>query len=82
MWPHRQHGQVLAAFRALRAQTGREVFRLAEVVEEVRRQGSELPESTIRTHISSRMCSNAPDHHGTVYGDLERVDHGEYRVRV
>jgi hypothetical protein len=72
---------VLAAFARLRARTSRESFSLTEVVREVRSHGSRCRESTIRTHITSRMCANAPDHHAVVYDDLERVDHGLYRLR-
>jgi hypothetical protein len=28
----------------------------------------------------SRMCVNAPDHHATVFRDIERVDLGRYRL--
>ena len=37
--------------------------------------------STIRTHIVSRMCANARDHHARTYDDLERVGNGLYRRR-
>ena len=52
-----------------------------EVIEELRHRGTDLAESTIRTHVASRMCASAPDNHGTMYADFERVDHGEYRWR-
>jgi hypothetical protein len=58
---------------------GRRAFTIAEVITELEHRGSRLARSTIRTHISSRMCANAPDHHGTTYDDFERVGHGEYR---
>jgi hypothetical protein len=29
----------------------------------------------------SRMCADAPDNHGVVYRDLDRVAHGRYRPR-
>jgi hypothetical protein len=35
--------------------------------------------STIRTHVVSRMCRDAPDHHAVTYDDLERVSPGLYR---
>lgn len=59
---------------------GQRTFAIAEVITELERRGSGLARSTIRTHISSRMCANAPDHHGTTYDDFERVGHGEYRL--
>lgn len=38
-------------------------------------------EPTIRTHVTSRMCIDASDHHATVYADLNPVDRGVYRRR-
>lgn len=72
--------QVLRAARRLDRGRGA-TFSIPEVVAEVRRDGSTLAESTIRTHVTSRMCSNAPENHGTVYADLERVERGRYRLR-
>jgi len=37
-------------------------------------------ESTIRTHVTSRMCANAPNHHAVTYDDLVRTDGGRYRL--
>lgn len=73
--------EVLAAFDRLERRHGRKTFDLAEVVQEVEAGGSGYEESTIRTHVISRMCANAPDHHGTTYADLERVARGRYRRR-
>ena len=73
--------EVLAAFARLMARTSREAFSPAEIVREVRSQGSKCRESTIRTHVVSRMCVNAPDHHAVVYDDLERIGPGIYRLR-
>lgn len=72
---------VLAAFARLMARTSREAFSLEKIVREVRSPGSDYRESTIRTHVTSRMCANAPDHHAVVYNDLERIGHGLYRIR-
>ena len=58
---------------------GKRIFTIVEVVTELEHRGSTLVGSTIRTHIASRMCANAPDHHGTTYDDFERVGRGEYR---
>jgi hypothetical protein len=73
--------EILAAFRLLTGQTGRSQCTAAEIVEELKRQGTTYQESTIRTHVTSRMCGNAPDHHPVVYDDLERVGRGQYRLR-
>jgi hypothetical protein len=76
----RAREQILAAIGRLTSR-GRETFTIVEVVDELRGSGSTLAESTIRTHIASRMCADAPDHHGATYEDLERVDRGVYRLR-
>ncbi len=73
--------EVLAAFDRLERRHGSTTFDLAEIVREVEAAGTSYEESTIRTHVSSRMCADAPDHHGTTYADLERVGRGRYRRR-
>jgi hypothetical protein len=47
----------------------------------VRRAGTRYAESRIRTHVTSRIRADSPDHHGTTYDDLERLDRGRYRFR-
>ena len=74
--------EVLAALTRLESRHRRSVFGLGEIVTEVLASTKEFAESTIGTHVSSRMCAEAPDHHGTTYDDLERVGRGVYRVRV
>lgn len=56
-------------------------FSPQDVIDELTQMGTDLAESTIRTHITSRMCGDAPDNHGTTYDDLERVERGVYRLR-
>jgi hypothetical protein len=51
---------------------------MQEIVVEVRRRGTQLAESTIRTHIISVMCIDAPPNHPTRFPDLRRVDRGVY----
>ncbi len=53
---------------------------LEEIVDHLRRQGSSCKPSTIRTHVTSRMCTNAPDHHAVTYRDLVRIGDGRYRL--
>lgn len=71
---------VLAAARLLAARSADGTFTLDDVLRETRQAGSRYAESTIRTHVTSRMCASAPDHHGVTYGDLLRVDRGRYRL--
>lgn len=72
--------QILAAIGRI-APRPSDTFTVADVLGELRSQGTDLAESTVRTHITSRMCGDSPDHHGTTYDDLERVDRGVYRLR-
>ena len=72
--------EVIAAAQALTARSGDDTFAVADIVSEMRRRGTSYAESTIRTHVTSRMCAEAPAHHGTVYADLERVDRSTYRL--
>lgn len=55
-------------------------FTVVEVVNKMKEAGTTFKESTIRTHITSRCCVNAPSNHGTTYNDLERVKPGVYRL--
>ena len=79
--PMTARDEILAALPAVRARTGREAFTPQDVIYELQRRGTSYKPSTIRTHIVSRMCANAPDHHARTYGDLERVADGQYRRR-
>ena len=60
---------------------GIDPFSLDEIKEEMRRQGTKYKDSTISTHVTSRMCANAPVNHARVYDDLVRVGHGLYRLK-
>lgn len=73
--------QVLAALARLERRHGRHIFALDEIVQEVQTATTCYSEQTIRTHVVSRMCANAPRHHAVTYSDLERVDRGCYRIR-
>lgn len=72
--------EVLACIQRLVRKTGRDEFTVLDVLKQMQTDGTSYEESTIRTHIVSRMCANAPDHHSTTFDDLERVDHGLYRL--
>lgn len=70
--------EILAAIEAVERRSPE--FAIEDVISEMRRRGTRYSESTIRTHIASRMCRNAPDNHATTYNDLVRVSHGRYRL--
>jgi hypothetical protein len=74
--------EILTAARQLARRSPDGSFALMEIVGEMRRGGSRYAESTIRTHVTSRMCADSPDHHDTTYDDLERLDRGRYRLRI
>jgi hypothetical protein len=69
--------QILEAIPAVARSDG--TFTVDELLRELRRRGSRYAESTIRTHVTSRMCANAPGNHAVTYNDLERVETGVYR---
>lgn len=74
--------EILQSLPAIRARTGSDLFTVQDVLDELARRGTRYAASTIRTHVASRMCADAPDHHARVYDDLERVDAGLYRQLV
>lgn len=55
-------------------------FSIEEVINYMQQNGTQYKESTIRTHITSRCCKNAPEHHGVVYDDYLRIGHGTYKL--
>jgi hypothetical protein len=71
--------EILNAFVSLERRHGRKDFALAEVLAEAQTQGTVHLESTLRTHIASAMCINAPPHHAVRHDDLERIARGRYR---
>jgi hypothetical protein len=73
--------EILAAARDLSHRSGDGSFTLEQVLAELRRRGSRYSEATIRTHVTSRMCGDSPDHHATTFADLRRVGRGTYRLR-
>ena len=74
--------EVLEAFHRLERKQGVREFRLRDVVREVLDFTNEFRESTVRTHVISVMCRDAPENHGVVFDDLERVSRGMYRRKV
>lgn len=74
--------QILDAMKGLERRQGRDSFAVREIVEEVQRRGTSLAESTIRTHVTSVMCVDAPSNHPTRYPDLRLSGPGRYqRIR-
>jgi hypothetical protein len=71
--------ELLKAATAVFHLSGESNFTLAEILEEMHRRGSRYADSTIRTHVTSKMCANAPVHHANHTDDFERVGRGVYR---
>ena len=55
-------------------------FTISEVLHNMKIKGTKFNESTIRTHITSRLCGNAPDNHPVTYDDFERIGRGVYKL--
>lgn len=69
------HEDILIAIREM---GNPKTFTPSDVITSMERHGTTYQPTTIRTHIVSRMCANAPKHHGTKYDDLLRVGRGTY----
>jgi hypothetical protein len=74
--------EILATARRLAEQSADGSFTLAQILAAMKRAGTRYAESTIRTHVTSRMCADAPDHHATTYDDFRRLGEGRYRLRA
>lgn len=72
--------EILTCVESLLTLQGKNDFTVQEVVDSMRLQGTRYAESTIRTHITSVMCANAPKNHAIVFNDFVRVGHGVYRL--
>ena len=72
--------EILIAVRKIIKAKGRNEFNVPEVIHFMKYNGTKFKENTIRTHINSRLCSNAPENHGTTYDDFERIGDGIYKL--
>jgi antitoxin HigA-1 len=76
------HIDAQIAAQSIVANKGVNEFSIPEVLREMQRQGTlnRYSVSTIRTHITSRCCANAPDNHAVTYNYFRRLRHGVYEV--
>ena len=74
--------EILNVVSQLISTKGINEFTTSEVLHYMMDFGTQFKESTIRTHITSRLCGNAPDNHGTTYNDFERIGVGKYKLLV
>jgi hypothetical protein len=72
--------ELLSAANALCRRAGGDTFTLTEILSEMHARKSIYADATIRTHVTSRMCKNAPTNHAKTYGDFESLGGGTYRL--
>ncbi|WP_456829216.1 DUF7669 domain-containing protein [Deinococcus sp. UYEF24] len=72
--------EILDVAATLTAGRTSKTFTVKEVVEALQANGTTFAENTIRTHVASSMCINAPANHRTRYPDLKRTGHGRYEL--
>lgn len=72
--------EILSAVRIIIARKGKNEFSTQEVIQEMGLSNTKCANSTIATHISSRLCRGKNKHHGTTYDDLEGIGEGIYRL--
>ena len=70
------HNMVLAAAQRICARRADGIFRLGEIVAAL----PNLNEGSVRTHVASRCCVDAPKHHGHRWPYFERAGRGMYRI--
>jgi hypothetical protein len=70
------HEQVLAAALALSGPEQRWQFRLRDVI----RALPTLNEGSVRTHVASRCCVNAPSHHQSRHPYFRALGNGVYAI--
>ena len=73
--------EILACANRIVQQKGINEFSLKEIIDCMEAVGTKYKESTMRTHVTSRMCANAPKHHATKFNDFERTSHGIYKLK-
>ena len=70
------HEEVLETARRLCQERGAKTFRVADIVHAL----PHLKESSVRTHIVSRCCVNAPKNHPHKWPYFRRLARGEYEI--
>jgi hypothetical protein len=68
--------EVLLAARRLCRERGAKTFRVIDIVHAL----PHLKESSVRTHVVSRCCVNAPKNHPHKWPYFRRVARGEYQI--
>lgn len=74
--------EILDAIHAILTRSGNDTFTLADILDEMARRNSAYAESTIRTMVTSHMCTNAGYRTPSSHADLQRVDRATYRLAL
>jgi hypothetical protein len=72
--------ELLSAAREIVKAKGINEISPKEVIAFMNANNTTFEDSTIRTHLVSRCCSNANRHHAIVYNDFERIGVGNYKL--
>ena len=75
------HHEIREVAHSMVAQSTDEEFSLVGIIAEMYARGSGYSVQTIRTHVASRMCANAPKNHA-IYNDFWGIDRGSGRYRL
>jgi len=70
------HEEVLSMARRISRERGEKTFRVADIVHAL----PHLNASSVRTHIVSRCCVNAPKNHPHKWDYFRRIGRGEYAI--
>lgn len=72
--------EILGVLQQLSTRRPDGTFSVNEVLDAMQARGSTYKASTIKSHVISKMCRDAPRYHATQYPDLERVAVNTYRL--
>ncbi len=72
--------EILEAIDYIITSERKSTFTVLEILTYMKSRNTKYSESTIRTHVSSRMCVNAKKHHGVKYDDIIRIKYGVYEI--
>jgi hypothetical protein len=76
------HHEIREAAHSMVAHSPDGEFSLSGILAEMRARGSMYSERTVKTHVTSRMCANAPRNHAIIYNDFWCIDRGSGRYRL
>lgn len=72
--------EILQAVKFILNEKGVNEFSVNEVLLYMTKNNTTFKENTIKTHITSRCCSNSPQNHSVIYNDFKRIKPGLYML--